>query len=61
MNNDQVKGGLKEVGGKIKEGTGKILDDESMKNEGRLDQAKGSVQRNYGNVKEDVKDAIDKV
>ena len=61
MNSDQFKGGLREVSGKFKESTGKIINNESMKNDGRLDQAKGNVQRNYGNAKEDIKDAIDKV
>ncbi len=56
MDDDRVKGAAKNVGGKIKEGVGKALGDEKMKNEGRADQVGGKVQNTVGGVKDAVRD-----
>jgi len=60
MNKDQVKGRMKEAGGKVKEITGKVVGNESLEAEGKVDQVVGEVQADYGDLKEDVKDAIKK-
>lgn len=61
MNKDQVKGRIEEAKGKVKEVAGKTVGNQRLKNEGRVDQAAGKVQAGYGDAKEKVKDAIDKV
>jgi uncharacterized protein YjbJ (UPF0337 family) len=60
MNKDQVKGRIKEAEGKIKEVAGKVVGNESLEQEGKVDQAVGKVQSSYGDLKEDIKDAIKK-
>lgn len=60
MNEDQVKGRLEQAKGHIKEAVGKVTGNESLKQEGRVDQAAGKVQSNYGDLKEDAKDAVKK-
>jgi uncharacterized protein YjbJ (UPF0337 family) len=60
MNKDQVKGRAEAAKGKIKEATGKVVDSERLKSEGRVDQAAGKAQANYGDAKEHVKDTIRK-
>jgi uncharacterized protein YjbJ (UPF0337 family) len=61
MNNDQVKGRVDQAKGAIKEGTGKALDDRDLEAEGTVDKASGKTQATYGDAKEKVKDAIDKI
>ena len=58
MNKDQVKGRVKEVKGKVKEVTGRIIGDKTMENKGKLQNATGKAQKAFGDVKEDIKDAL---
>ncbi|RYF76964.1 MAG: CsbD family protein [Comamonadaceae bacterium] len=58
MNKDQVAGRAEEVKGNVKEALGKVTGSEKLQGEGLADQASGKVQKNYGDAKEDVKDAI---
>jgi len=60
MNKDQVKGRIKEATGKVKEVTGKVVGNESLEAEGKVDQVVGEVQADYGDLKEDIKDAVNK-
>lgn len=60
MNKDQVTGRAEELKGKIKEGTGKIIDNDRLKAEGKAEQLTGKIKAGYGDAKEKVKDAIDK-
>jgi len=59
MNQDQVKGRTTEAKGHVKEVAGKVVGSEKLKAEGRLDQATGKIQKNWGDAKEDVKDTLD--
>jgi uncharacterized protein YjbJ (UPF0337 family) len=59
MNKDQVKGRVTEAKGHAKEVAGKAVGSEKLKAEGRLDQATGKVQKNWGDAKEDLKDDLD--
>lgn len=52
IDNDRIEGGLKKMGGDIKEGAGKILGDEKMKREGQADQREGKIQNAWGGVKD---------
>ncbi|QNM83997.1 CsbD family protein [Sphingomonas sabuli] len=49
---DRVEGSMKQTGGEIKEGAGKILGDEKMKRDGQADQAEGKIQNAWGSAKD---------
>lgn len=53
---DRIKGAGKNLGGKMKEGAGKVMGDEKLKAEGRADQAAGKVQNAFGGAKDAMKD-----
>jgi uncharacterized protein YjbJ (UPF0337 family) len=58
MNKDQVKGRTEQGKGKIKEVAGKAIGNKDLEQKGKIENTKGKVQAEYGDVKEDVKDAI---
>jgi len=60
MNKDQVKGRVEQAKGSLKEVTGKIVGNDKLKAEGTIDKVAGKTQATYGDVKEDVKDAVKK-
>jgi len=53
---DRVEGSAKHMGGKMKEGVGKMTGDEKLKMEGRTDQMKGKVQNTVGGMKDAMRD-----
>ena len=55
MNEDRMKGSLKEAKGNIKETTGKALGDEKLKREGQADQLEGKVQNALGGIRDALK------
>ena len=55
MDKDRAKGSATNVGGKVKEGAGKVTGDEKLQGEGKLDQAKGKVQNAVGGAKDALK------
>ena len=59
MNKDQVKGRINETKGKAKKVAGKVLGDKDLELEGRVQSSIGSVQAGYGDLKEDIKKAIE--
>ena len=61
MNKDQVKGRVEEAKGQVKETTGKAIGNRDLEAKGTLDKASGKAQAGYGDAKEKVKDAIDKI
>jgi len=61
MNNDQVKGSLKDAAGKVQEQAGKLVGSEEQQAKGNAKQVEGKVQKTYGDAKENVKDRIDKL
>jgi len=48
---DQFKGAVKETTGQIKAGVGKLIGDEKMQAEGKLQEAEGVIQKKVGDVK----------
>lgn len=58
MDQDRMKGSLKEAKGNIKEAAGKVTGDEKLKREGQSDQVEGKVQNVVGGIKDSVKDAL---
>lgn len=55
MNKDQVKGGLEEAKGKVKEVTGKVVGNKRLEAEGDVEQVAGKIQKTYGDAKEQAK------
>jgi uncharacterized protein YjbJ (UPF0337 family) len=56
MNKDQVKGAAKDMAGKTQEAADKLVGSKEQQAKGLAKQAEGSVQKNYGDAKETVKD-----
>jgi uncharacterized protein YjbJ (UPF0337 family) len=56
MNKDQVKGGAKDIAGKIQEQAGKIVGSKEQQAKGLEKQVEGKVQKGVGDAKESVKD-----
>ena len=59
VDKDRVEGSAKNIGGKIKEGLGKLTGDSKTQAEGKADQAEGKVQNTFGGIKDTVRDAFD--
>jgi uncharacterized protein YjbJ (UPF0337 family) len=57
MDKDRVKGSAQQIGGSIKETTGKALGDEKMKHEGRMDQVEGKIRNTVGGMKDTIREA----
>ena len=52
MNDDQIKGKAKDIGGKIQEKVGEVTGNRQQQTEGNLNQAEGKVQEKVGDVKD---------
>ena len=52
---DRLTGSATNLGGKVKEGAGKLTGDEKLKSEGVVDQVKGKVQNAVGGLKDAIK------
>lgn len=61
MNKDQVKGAIKEAAGKVQGKTGEVIGSTEQQAKGAAREVAGKAQKQYGNAKEAVKDAVDKV
>lgn len=59
MNEDEFKGGVRYVKGKIEKGAGDLATDTKWQADGIVDQVAGGAQNLYGRAKEKVKDVID--
>ena len=55
MNKDQVKGDVKQVKGTVKETVGKVFGDKTLENKGKVEHAAGKVQKQFGDLKDEVK------
>jgi uncharacterized protein YjbJ (UPF0337 family) len=60
MNNDQVKGRVEEAKGKVKEVAGRAVGNPDLEDRGTVQKVGGTLQKKYGDLKEDVKDAVKK-
>ncbi len=60
IDRDRTEGSLKQMGGNLKEGAGKLVGDEKLRREGEADQAEGKVQNAWGGAKDAVRDAVSK-
>jgi uncharacterized protein YjbJ (UPF0337 family) len=57
VNKDQVKGTLKDIGGKVQEEAGKLVGSTPQQIKGLQHQAEGKAQKKVGDLKEIVSDA----
>jgi uncharacterized protein YjbJ (UPF0337 family) len=57
-NKDEVDGKVDQLKGKVKQATGDLTDNESLRNEGAADEAAGDVQEGFGKGRRKVGDAI---
>jgi uncharacterized protein YjbJ (UPF0337 family) len=56
-----MNGKIDELKGRVKEAAGAMTDDDKLRNEGQVDQAKGKVKQSIDKAAEKVKGAIDQV
>ena len=52
MNEDQIKGKAKDIGGKIQEGVGNAVGSSEQQAKGQANQVEGKVQEKVGDVKD---------
>jgi uncharacterized protein YjbJ (UPF0337 family) len=57
---DRIEGMFDEKKGDVKEGLGKLRDDENQESEGQVDQAKGNVKQGVADAKDKVDDFVKK-
>lgn len=57
MDKNQIKGEMSKAKGKVKEVAGRTVGNDKMEREGKLEHAKGTIQKAYGDLKSDVKKA----
>jgi uncharacterized protein YjbJ (UPF0337 family) len=56
-----MSGAIDKAKGRIKEAAGALTDDDSLRDEGKLDQAMGTVKDAAGKVKQAAEKAVEKV
>jgi len=59
VDKDRVEGSATHMGGKLKEGLGKLTGDAKLETEGKGDQVKGKVQNAVGGVKDALREGDD--
>jgi uncharacterized protein YjbJ (UPF0337 family) len=55
VDKDRVEGSVTNLGGKVKEGAGKLTGDSKLQAEGRGDQIKGKIQNFIGGIKDAIR------
>lgn len=58
IDEDRTEGSAKQMGGKFKEGVGKLFGDSKMKHEGQADQAEGKLQNAWGSAKDEARETF---
>ena len=58
IDDDRTKGSLKQTGGKLKEGAGKLFGDEKMKHEGQAEQGEDKLQNAWGGLKDKARETM---
>ena len=59
MNKDQVDGAGKQIKGAVKDAVGGLTGNAKLQAEGKMDKAEGKVQQKVGDVKNEVRKALD--
>ena len=60
MNKNQIKGKAKDIGGKIQEEVGDLVDSNKQQAEGLAKQVEGKTQKKLGDVQEKLDEKIDR-
>jgi uncharacterized protein YjbJ (UPF0337 family) len=60
MNEDQIKGKAKDIGGKVQEEAGKVVGSSEQQAKGLSKQVEGKVQEKAGDLKDSINKSIDK-
>ena len=58
IDDDRTEGSIKQTGGKLKEGAGKLFGDEKMKHEGQAEQGEGKLQNAWGSAKDEARETL---
>ncbi len=58
IDSDRTEGSAKQMGGKLKEGAGKLLGDSKLEGEGEAEQAEGKLQNAWGGLKDSAREAV---
>jgi uncharacterized protein YjbJ (UPF0337 family) len=58
IDEDRTEGSAKQMGGKLKEGAGKLFGDAKMKHEGQADEAEGKLQNAWGSAKDEARETL---
>ena len=58
IDDDRIEGSAKNLGGKLKEGLGKLTGDAKLQGDGKADQAEGKVKNAVGGLKDGLRNAI---
>lgn len=61
MDRDNIKGKLKDIGGRIQRQAGEWTGNEDLQEEGARNQVAGKVQNAWGNVKDTARDLKDEI
>ena len=59
IDHDRTEGAAKNLGGKLKEGLGKLTGDDKTQREGKADQIEGKAQNMIGGIKDSVREKLD--
>ena len=57
MNKDQVKGRVEEAKGSVKQTVGRVTGNPDLEDRGTVDKVAGKIQKTFGDVKEQLKNA----
>jgi uncharacterized protein YjbJ (UPF0337 family) len=60
-NNDELRGKMEQVKGRVKQATGDLTNDERLRDEGRGDEAVGNVREGVGKARRKVGEAIEDI
>lgn len=58
IDDDRTEGSLKQAGGKLKEGAGKLFGDHKTEAEGKADQGEGKLQNTWGSLKDEARETF---
>jgi uncharacterized protein YjbJ (UPF0337 family) len=58
IDEDRTEGSLKQAGGRLKEGAGKLFGDEKMTRQGQADQGEGKLQNAWGSLKDEARESF---
>ena len=59
MDSDRIEGPLRAGAGKVKDEWGDLTNDRSTEAEGQAEQVEGDLQNEWGEAKDNVRDAVD--